>query len=106
MTTEEQDAQDAKDEHTAAAPETAHVPSTPTRAATGAADTRSDDAQPPEEEEEEEDTEPKLKYSRLTGHLGPVYRNGDATSSALVAGDKMVHHPTPPGERIVGTRIC
>ncbi|KAF2099932.1 hypothetical protein NA57DRAFT_75434 [Rhizodiscina lignyota] len=43
-----------------------------------------------EEEEEEEETEPKLKYNRLTGTLGPIYRNGDATSSSLVAGDKMI----------------
>lgn len=42
------------------------------------------------EEEEEEDDEPKLKYTRMTGYLGPVYRNGDATSAFLVAGDKMV----------------
>jgi hypothetical protein len=37
-----------------------------------------------------EEDEPKLKYARLTSHLGPVYRNGDATSTFLVAGDKMV----------------
>ncbi|KAL2193237.1 hypothetical protein P885DRAFT_45838 [Corynascus similis CBS 632.67] len=43
-----------------------------------------------EDEEDEEDEEPKLKYARLTQHLGPVYRNGDATSAFLVAGDKMV----------------
>lgn len=43
-----------------------------------------------EEEEEEEEEEPKLKYARLTQHLGAVYRNGDATSSFLVAGDKMI----------------
>ncbi|KAL2130933.1 hypothetical protein VTI74DRAFT_5738 [Chaetomium olivicolor] len=43
-----------------------------------------------EEDEEEEDEEPKLKYARLTQHLGPVYRNGDATSAFLVAGDKMI----------------
>ena len=42
------------------------------------------------EEEEEEDEEPRLKYSPLTKHLKPVYRNGDATSAFLVAGDKMV----------------
>lgn len=46
-----------------------------------------------EEEDEEEDEEPKLKYARLTQHLNPVYRNGDATSSFLVAGDKMVWLP-------------
>ncbi len=43
-----------------------------------------------EDEDEDEDEEPKLKYARLTQHLGPVYRNGDATSSFLVGGDKMV----------------
>ncbi|KAK4187332.1 putative vacuolar protein sorting-associated protein [Podospora australis] len=49
-----------------------------------------DDDEEDEEEEEEEDEEPKLKYARLTQHLGPVYRNGDATSSFLVAGDKTI----------------
>ncbi|KAJ8109872.1 hypothetical protein ONZ43_g6017 [Nemania bipapillata] len=44
-----------------------------------------------EEEEEEEDDEPRLKYARLTQHLGSVYRNGDSTSAFLVAGDKMIH---------------
>ena len=44
--------------------------------------------------EDEEDEEPLLKYARLTQHLSAVYRNGDATSAFLVAGDKMVcHHP-------------
>ncbi|KAK0612156.1 hypothetical protein B0T14DRAFT_531708 [Immersiella caudata] len=43
-----------------------------------------------EEEDDDEDEEPKLKYARLTPHLGAVYRNGDATSSFLVAGDKMI----------------
>ncbi|KAF2835819.1 hypothetical protein M501DRAFT_997488 [Patellaria atrata CBS 101060] len=43
-----------------------------------------------EEDDEEEDEEPKLKYSVLTSSLGSVYRNGDATSSFLVAGDKMI----------------
>lgn len=43
-----------------------------------------------EESEDGEDEEPKLKYARLTSYLGPVYRNGDATSAFLVAGDKMV----------------
>lgn len=45
-------------------------------------------------DEDEEDEEPKLKYARLTPHLGSVYRNGDATSAFLVAGDKMVRTPT------------
>ena len=43
-----------------------------------------------EEEEEEEEEEPRLKYASLTKNLKSVYRNGDATSSFLVAGDKMV----------------
>jgi len=43
-----------------------------------------------EEEEEDEDEEPRLKYASLTKHLKPIYRNGDATSAFLVAGDKMV----------------
>lgn len=43
-----------------------------------------------EDEEDDEDEEPTLKYARLTQHLRTVYRNGDATSSFLVAGDKMV----------------
>ncbi|KAL9127193.1 MAG: hypothetical protein Q9217_003880 [Psora testacea] len=41
------------------------------------------------EEEEEEEEEPRLKYESLTKHLKPVYKNGDATSTFLVAGDKM-----------------
>ncbi|KAL4897058.1 hypothetical protein BDV59DRAFT_169708 [Aspergillus ambiguus] len=43
-----------------------------------------------DDEEEEEDDEPHLKYAHLTKHLGGVYRNGDATSSFLAAGDKMI----------------
>lgn len=49
-----------------------------------------EDSDDDEEEEEDADEEPKLKYSRLTSSLLPVYRNGDATSSFMVAGDKMV----------------
>lgn len=45
-----------------------------------------------DEEEDEVEEEPKLKYTRLTSNLAPVYRNGDATSSSMVAGDKMVCH--------------
>lgn len=41
-------------------------------------------------EEDEDDEEPRLKYAYLTKHLGSVYRNGDATSSFITAGDKMV----------------
>ena len=43
-----------------------------------------------ESSEEEEDEEPRLKYASMTGHLKSIYRNGDATSAFLVAGDKMV----------------
>ncbi|KAI1305133.1 hypothetical protein F5Y03DRAFT_164779 [Xylaria venustula] len=43
-----------------------------------------------DDEDEDEDDEPRLKYARLTPHLGPVYRNGDSTSAFLVAGDKMI----------------
>jgi hypothetical protein len=43
-----------------------------------------------EEGEQEEEDEPRLKYHRLTGSLNSVYRSGDATSSFLVSGDKMV----------------
>jgi hypothetical protein len=49
-----------------------------------------DDDDDEEDDDDDADEEPKLKYSRLTSSLGPVYRNGDATSSFLVAGDKMV----------------
>lgn len=49
----------------------------------------SDDDHLVDEEEEEED-EPRLKYTKLTASLASVYRNGDATSTFLVGGDKMV----------------
>ena len=43
-----------------------------------------------EEDEDEEDEEPRLEYTSVTRKLTSVYRNGDATSAFLVAGDKMV----------------
>ncbi|EED19926.1 vacuolar assembly protein, putative [Talaromyces stipitatus ATCC 10500] len=43
-----------------------------------------------EEEEEEEDEEPRLKYVYLTKCLPSLYRGGDATSTLLVGGDKMI----------------
>ncbi len=43
-----------------------------------------------EEDDSSEPDEPILKYVRLTDSLSGVYRNGDATSASLVAGDKMV----------------
>lgn len=66
-------------------------------AAEGDTDDEEDDEEEEEEDDEEEededdedDEEPRLKYARLTPHLGGVYRNADATSSFLVSGDKMV----------------
>jgi hypothetical protein len=43
-----------------------------------------------DDDDDDDDEEPKLKYARLTQHMNGVYRNGDATSAFLVAGDKMV----------------
>ena len=43
-----------------------------------------------DEDEDDEDEEPRLEYASMTKKLTPVYRNGDATSAFLVAGDKMV----------------
>lgn len=51
-----------------------------------------EDEEDDEEDEDDDDEEPRLKYARLTQHLGGVYRNGDATSAFLVAGDKMVRN--------------
>lgn len=53
-------------------------------------DEEDDEEEEDDDDEEEEDEEPRLKYARLTPHLSPVYRNGDATSSFLTAGDKMI----------------
>ncbi|KAF4966290.1 hypothetical protein FSARC_6023 [Fusarium sarcochroum] len=53
-------------------------------------DDEDEDEEDEEDDEDEEDEEPKLKYARLTQHLNGVYRNGDATSAFLVAGDKMI----------------
>ena len=43
-----------------------------------------------EGEEDDEEDEPRLNYTSLTKYLRTLYRNGDATSAFLVAGDKMV----------------
>ena len=43
-----------------------------------------------EEEETDEEEEPRLKYAPVTNRLSSLYRNGDAVSAFLVAGDKMV----------------
>lgn len=60
-----------------------------------AQDSEDDDDDDEDEDEDEADEEPKLKYSRLTASLGPVYRNGDATSTFVVGGDKMVRRNAP-----------
>lgn len=56
-----------------------------------------EEAEEDDEEEENgsdgEDEEPRFKYANLTKKLGSLYRNGDATSSLLTAGDKMVCAP-------------
>lgn len=56
----------------------------------GEEDDDDEDEDDDDDDEDDEDEEPRLKYARLTQHLAPVYRNGDATSAFLVAGDKMV----------------
>ena len=43
-----------------------------------------------EENDDEEEDEPRLKYHPLTKSLSSLYRNGDATSTFLVSGDKLV----------------
>jgi vacuolar protein sorting-associated protein 41 len=48
-----------------------------------------------DEETEGPDEEPKLKYHRLTDSLTSAYKNGDATSSFLVSGDKLVSRLNP-----------
>ncbi|EMR69433.1 putative vacuolar assembly protein [Eutypa lata UCREL1] len=56
-----------------------------------------DEEEDDDEDEEEDDDEPKLKYARLTQHLNPVYRNGDATigapqgKSANTGKDTVIH---------------
>lgn len=57
-------------------------------------------------EEEDADEEPKLKYTRLTSSLGAVYRNGDATSTFMVAGDKMVRRMHPLAPRAILCRVA
>jgi hypothetical protein len=52
------------------------------------------------EEEEEDEEEPRLKYATLTQNLSSLYRNGDASSAFLVAGDKMVGMLTSMERRV------
>lgn len=58
-----------------------------------------------DDDDDEEDEEPKLKYARLTQHMGAVYRNGDATSAFLVAGDKMIVG-THSGNIVSSYQLC
>jgi len=78
-----------QDEPSAAARDEQKLERTSSNGEPAARDSESED-----DDEDEADDEPKLKYSRLTSSLAPVYRNGDATSTFLVAGDKMVGHST------------
>lgn len=59
----------------------------PEKVVTRAHDTTEQDS---DDDDDDADEEPKLKYIRLTSNLLSLYRNGDATSTFLVAGDKMV----------------
>lgn len=90
-------AEDAAEEHGQDPPETAHDGNSEVGDTTepdSDDEEEEDDDDGEEEEEEEEDEEPRLKYARLTQNLAGVYKNADATSSFLVAGDKMVWaHP-------------
>jgi hypothetical protein len=45
-----------------------------------------------DDEGDEDEEEPRLKYATLTRNVSSIYRNGDATSTFLVAGDKMVSY--------------
>jgi vacuolar protein sorting-associated protein 41 len=49
-----------------------------------------DGAAKDDSEEEDEEEEPRLKYATLTKSVSSLYRNGDASSAVLVAGDKMI----------------
>ena len=51
---------------------------------------RESDEEDDGDDEEEEEEEPRLEYASMTKKLTAIYRNGDATSTFLVAGDKMV----------------
>lgn len=51
-----------------------------------------DDEEEEEDDDEDEDEEPRLKYARLTQNMSGLYRNGDATSTFVVGGNKMVRN--------------
>jgi hypothetical protein len=52
-----------------------------------------DDEEDEDEDEDEDDEEPRLKYVYLTKCVPSLYRAGDATSTVLVGGDRMVYYP-------------
>jgi hypothetical protein len=54
------------------------------------ADDDEDEDEEEDDEDDEEDEEPRLKYVYLTKCLPSLYRAGDATSTLLVRGDRMV----------------
>lgn len=54
-------------------------------------------------EGDDDDEEPHLKYAYLTKHLRSVYRNGDATSTFLSTGDKMVCYLELSGDSRLST---
>ncbi|QSS60002.1 vacuolar sorting-associated protein [Histoplasma capsulatum] len=62
--------------------------STPPREPSAKDDDHSEESDGEDEDDGEE--EPRLKYASLTKSIGSVYRTGDATSSFLAAGDKMI----------------
>ena len=51
---------------------------------------KKDEEDEEEEDDDDDDEEPRLKYAILTQSVKSLYRNGDATSAFLAAGDKMV----------------
>jgi len=69
-----------------------HASTTGNGTVTSQSDNASQDTRDEDEEEDDEEEEPRLKYTKLTGSLSSVYRNGDDTSVFVVAGDKMVRH--------------
>jgi vacuolar protein sorting-associated protein 41 len=54
-----------------------------------------EDHEEEDEDGEDEDEEPRLKYIRLTRQLPTIYRGGDATSTFVAAGDKLVCYLLP-----------
>lgn len=65
-------------------------PRTPQRSETRTRRAQSQSEDSDLSEEEGEDDEPNFKYSRLSGSIGAVYRAGDATSTFMLSGDKMI----------------